>query len=83
MTRFSKYIPTGEPVLTINLVAAFILAAIVKGGEQFGIAWDEETLTLMGILAFAAATALARSSVFSPRTYAEDVKAALETEPPA
>lgn len=80
--RFAKYIPAGEPVITINVVAVLILGAVVSITERWGFQWDETTLTLAGLVAFGAATWLARQNVFSPATHEREVDEALHETPP-
>lgn len=84
LARFARYTSGKEPVVTVNVIAALILAVIVKASQEWlGVEWDELMLTIAGITALSAATYLARRGVFSPFTHDVEVKAALDEEPPA
>ncbi len=82
LERFTRYTTGREPVLTVNVVAALILAVVVKVSEPH-FAWDELSLTIAGLVTLAAATWLARQGVWSPVSHDEAVEEALETEPPS
>jgi len=82
LSRFTKY-TTGEPVITVNAAAAVVFGLFVTLTERYaGFQWDELMLTLTGVLFLSVATWLARSQVFSPKTHAAEVRAALMQEPP-
>ena len=82
MDRFLQYTTGREPVITINVVAALALGAVVLLLERLGVTLSEVELGMLGAAAFVAATWFARQGVFSPATYQRDVSEALHAEPP-
>lgn len=82
MDRFTKYIPDGEPVITINLIATVLFGITITVLDRVGVQLAEIELTLMGIVFLSVATWLARAGVFSPATHKAEVEAALHTTPP-
>jgi hypothetical protein len=82
MDRFLQYTTGREPVITVNVVAALALGAVVLVLERLGIMLSEVELGMLGAAAFVAATWFAREGVFSPATYDQDVTEALYTPPP-
>jgi high-affinity Fe2+/Pb2+ permease len=77
MDRFLKYTKGREPVLSINVVAAILLGAVVTlTTDRLGWAWDEYTLSLAGVGTLAIATWLARKGVWSPASHEQEVEAA-------
>lgn len=83
LDRFVKYTSGKEPVITVNVIAAVLMASFVKVVEETtSFQWDELSLTVVGILFLSGATWLARKGVFSPFTHEQEVEDALFEEPP-
>jgi hypothetical protein len=82
LDRFMKYTSGKEPVITVNVIAALMLAAFVKVTESYGFVWDELSFTIAGVIALSIATWVARSGVFSPLTHDAEVTKALYTPVP-
>jgi hypothetical protein len=80
--RFLKYTMGQEPVITVNVIAAIALGAVVTVLDRMGVALTETELLLLGTAFVAGATWLARRGVFSPATHAAEVETALYTPVP-